>query len=97
MASQLIDLSTDLEDFVKEAVASGRFANVNEVYNAALTSFRKEISDNTATTEQALIDVIDKGLEDLESGRSTKFESKADFIEWSDNILVDARKKTSVS
>ena len=91
MATQVIDLPADLENFVKEAVTSGRFTSANDVYLAALSSFREEFAD-FAFTERDLIDALNEGLDDLDAGRSKKFVSEEDFIQWSDSVLADIRK-----
>lgn len=96
MAAQVIDLPADLETFVKEAVSSGRFASANEVYCAALSSLRDKAAD-IPHGEDDLIEAINKGLDDLDAGRSTKFANNTAFIEWSDGVLTDIRKEKAAS
>lgn len=94
MSTQVINLPADLENFVKEAVTSGRFTSVDEVYRAALSSFRDETADKHYT-EQDLIKAINEGIACFEGGRYIEFFNEGEFMDWSEGILVNILNEES--
>ncbi|MEM7673806.1 MAG: type II toxin-antitoxin system ParD family antitoxin [Verrucomicrobiota bacterium] len=88
MATQVIDLPPDLEQYVQEAVASGRFGSPSDVYRAALSLLR-DVPPNAIHNDQELIDAINQGLDSASSGQGTRFSSEQEFLSWSEGVFED--------
>ena len=56
-----VDLTSELDSFVSSQVESGRFENVNEVFQAALHTLKRDEREDQAKLE-ALRAAIDEGL-----------------------------------
>lgn len=75
MPTQNVNLTPELEGFVKAEVATGHFNNASEVHRAALSALKQRTLERELRLERLKIDVR-KGLNDLEEGRSKKIESR---------------------
>jgi len=79
-----IIISSALENFVKETVATGLYNNESEVVNEALRLLQVK-----EKKRKALFEALDKGFEDLEAGRYTTYTP-----ELLDNMADDAIAKS---
>lgn len=68
MPTQNVNLTPELEKFVRAQVASGRFTSASEVHRAALAAMAREEEERTLRLAR-LRGEIALGLDDLESGR----------------------------
>ena len=76
MPTQNVNLTAELESFVKEQVQSGYFNNASEVHRAALASMRKAEEERQLKMERLKIEV-QKGLNSLDAGDT--LESNSDI------------------
>lgn len=86
-----VNLTPELEQFVKSQVSSGQFNNASEVDRAALAKMAQRVEERNAVLEY-LRKEIDVGLNDLEAGRVTHFEDHDAFTSFLDdefNNLVE--------
>lgn len=89
MPTQNVNLTTELERFVKAQVASGRFQSVSEVHRAALSEmFRQEEERHLRLNH--LRHEIAKGVDDMEAGRFQIFESESTLGAFMDGLLDEA-------
>jgi antitoxin ParD1/3/4 len=84
MSAISIALPSELEDFVSEAVASGRYAGPNDLVTAALFSFRDQSDLERIKLERLRRDIA-VGIEQIEAG---------DCEEWNVESFL-ARMKTA--
>lgn len=75
MATQNISMTDELAAFVTEQVKTGNFASVSEVYREALRGFRDRVNERKLHM-QKLEQELQKGINDLEAGRSIKIETE---------------------
>ena len=74
MPTRNVVITDHQASFVEVMVASGRYQNVSEVLREGLRLV-EERETRHATQSQALQDAIQVGIEDIEKGRFTTFES----------------------
>jgi antitoxin ParD1/3/4 len=86
MPTSNVNLTTELEKFVKTQVSSGQFNNASEVHRAALAAMYQKKEEREIYLAR-LRDEIGLGLNDLETGRSTEFTSHQAFDGYLDSIL----------
>lgn len=67
MPTQNVNLTTELELFVKEQVRGGNFNNASEVHRAALASMRRNEEERQARLAR-LRGEIQKGIESIDAG-----------------------------
>ncbi len=68
MPTQNVNLTPELEAFVKAQVASGRFNNASEVHRAAIAEMAREEEERNLRLER-LRKAIQLGADDLDRGR----------------------------
>lgn len=73
MPTQTVNLTPELDRFVKEEVASGHFNNASEVHRAALAEMAREKEERELRLAR-LRGEIQRGIEDVEAGRVQKLE-----------------------
>ncbi len=83
--TQNISMTDELAAFVSEQVKSGDFSSVSEVYREALRGFRDRVQERKIYMEQLKTE-LQKGIDDLESGRSTKIETEEAHQAFFENI-----------
>jgi len=81
-----IILSSALENFVKETVASGLYNNESEVVNEALRLLQVKEKKRIA-----LFEALDKGFEDLEAGRYTTYTPEL-LDNMADDVIAKSKK-----
>lgn len=91
MPTSNVNLTTELEQFVKTQVSSGQFNNASEVHRAALAAMAQQREERQILLDR-LRHEVDLGLNDLEAGRFTEFASHLALDSHLDSILnrVDA-------
>ena len=67
MPTQNVNLTAELESFVKDQVNSGFFNNASEVHRAALTAMCKSEEERKAKIERLGVE-IKKGMDSLSDG-----------------------------
>lgn len=75
MPTQNVNLTPELEVFVKSQVASGYFNNASEVHRAALSALARAEEERELRLE-ALRGEIQFGRNDMETGRYTEISSE---------------------
>lgn len=68
MPTQNVNLTQELESFVKKQIAEGTYQSASEVHRAALTSMARQEEQRRLQLEKLRIEV-QKGLDDFEAGR----------------------------
>lgn len=87
MPTQNVNLTSELDTFVKSQVESGDFNNASEVHRAALSAMRKNEEERKLRLDR-LRSEIQKGISDVENGRATVIENSDDLK----ILLRDSRK-----
>jgi antitoxin ParD1/3/4 len=81
MPTQNVNLTSELEVFVKSQVASGYFNNASEVHRAALSAMAKSEEEREVRLAR-LREEIKIGVDDLEAGRYRTISSDEDGREF---------------
>jgi len=81
-----ITLSSALENFVKETVATGLYNNESEVVNEALRLLQVK-----EKKRKALFEALDKGFEDLEADRYTTYTPEL-LDNMADDVISKSKK-----
>ncbi len=96
MPTQNVNLTPELDSFVKSQVASGYFNNASEVHRAALAAMAREEEERELRL-QRLREEIQKGIDDLDAGRytsvTTEEEHRALFKELREKSIQRAKRK----
>lgn len=82
-----VNLTPELEQFVKSQVTSGHFNNASEVHRAALSAMAQCRQEREIHLER-LRREVNLGLNDLEAGRSSEFDSH-DALDAHLNSILD--------
>ena len=92
MPTSNVNLTSELEQFVKTQVSSGQFNSASEVHCAALAAMSHQKEEREIYLGR-LRDEIDLGLNDLETGRCAEFASHQALEMHLDSVLekLDAR------
>ena len=75
MPTQNVNLTPELDQFVKDEVASGHFNNASEVHRAALAEMARGKEERELRLAR-LRGEIQRGLEDVEAGRVRQVEGR---------------------
>jgi len=86
MPTQNVNLTPELEQFVKTQVASGYYNNSSEVHRAALSAMARQ-NEERELRLQKLRQEIQTGLDDLEAGRFTSHSSHEEIDAHLDRVL----------
>ena len=78
MPTQNVNLTSELDRFVKDEVASGHFNNASEVHRAALSAMAREREERAVRLER-LRNEIQKGLDSSKAGRSVEIHGPAEL------------------
>ena len=81
MPTQNVNLTAELEGFVKSQVESGYFNNASEVHRAALAAMAKAEEERRVRLER-LRQEIQVGIDDLEAGRYRTISSEEESREF---------------
>jgi len=81
-----IIISSALENFVKETVATGLYNNESEVVNEALRLLQVK-----EKKRKALFEALDKGFEDLEADRYTTYTPEL-LDNMADDVISKSKK-----
>jgi antitoxin ParD1/3/4 len=92
MPTQNVDLTSELEGFVKSEVATGHFNNASEVHRAALAELKEKRLERELRLERLRIDV-QKGLDDLEGGRSQEIRNREELSSMMDGCFERAMER----
>jgi antitoxin ParD1/3/4 len=68
MRSEQVNLPEHEAEFIREAIASGRFANASEVVRAGLQLLEAREAENAEKLERLRAE-LQKGMDDIENGR----------------------------
>jgi antitoxin ParD1/3/4 len=85
MPTQNVNLTPELDEFVKTQVSSGYYNNASEVHRAALANLARLEEERQLRLEQ-LKQEIAIGLKDLDEGRFTEFASHDDLDKHLDTL-----------
>lgn len=86
MPTQNVNLTPVLDAFVKAQVSLGHFNNASEVHRAALAAMARQEEERQLRLEQ-LRREIQRGIDDVEAGRSAKIASAGDLGAMLDGCL----------
>jgi antitoxin ParD1/3/4 len=86
MPTSNVNLTPELEQFVKSQVSSGQFNNASEVHRAALAKMAQRIEERDAVLGY-LRKEINVGLNDLEAGRVKHFDDHAALASHLDSVF----------
>jgi antitoxin ParD1/3/4 len=92
MPTQNVNLTPELEAFVKRQVATGHFNNASEVHRAALSAMAQHEEER-----QLRLDLLRRelqlGVDDLDSGRFTETSTLAGLKKMISGIKDEASRK----
>jgi antitoxin ParD1/3/4 len=86
MPTSNVNLTPELEQFVKSQVSAGQFNNASEVHRAALAAMAQQREEREIYLDR-LRREVDLGLNDLEVGHSSMFTSHQALDSHLDSIL----------
>ena len=92
MPTQNVNLTPELEVFVREQVENGLFNSASEVHRAALAAMAREEEERQARL-QRLRSEINVGIEDLEAGRFQTVSSKGEHEAFLEDIKTKALQR----
>lgn len=92
MPTQNVNLTAELEGFVKSEVATGNFNNASEVHRAALAEMKLRRRESELHLEKLKIDV-QKGLADLEAGKSEEIKDQKELGSMMDGCFERAMQR----
>lgn len=92
MPTQNVNLTPELEAFVKDQVASGHFNNASEVHRAALSAMAREEEERQLRLARLRTE-IQKGLEDVEAGRVVELEDDSALNDFMEDRLQKSRDR----
>ncbi|MCB1097742.1 MAG: type II toxin-antitoxin system ParD family antitoxin [Verrucomicrobiae bacterium] len=92
MPTQNVNLTPELDLFVKHQVESGFFNNASEVHRAALAAMARDEEERQARLER-LRNEIGLGIEDLEAGRYRSISSEGDHQAFLTEIKAKAMQR----
>ncbi len=81
MPTQNVNLTPELEGFVKSQVASGYFNNASEVHRAALSALARAEEERNLRLE-ALRGEIQLGQDDMDAGRYTEISTEKEHADY---------------
>ena len=87
-----VSLTPELEAFVHDKVASGRYTSASEVVRESLRLLEDEDRAKGRRLE-ALKMELQKGLDDLKSGRYTSLESEDDYVNLASEIKAEGLRR----
>jgi antitoxin ParD1/3/4 len=96
MPTQNVNLTPVLEDFVKTQVALGHFNNASEVHRAALAAMARREEGRQLHLE-LLRREIQRGIDDVEAGRSARIASAKGLAAMLDGCLEKAVQRLELA
>lgn len=87
-----VSLTPELEAFVHEKVASGRYTSASEVVRESLRLLEDEDRAKGRRLE-ALKMEVQKGLDDIEAGRFVSLENEEDFTRLASEIKAEGLRR----
>jgi antitoxin ParD1/3/4 len=96
MPTRNVNLTEHFDTFVNTQIASGQFSNASEVVRAGLRLLEQQKLEHQHTLAR-LREVIDEGIADLESGRSTHLGNRREVKAFLDQIGEEVSEKTKQS
>ena len=95
MPTQNVNLTPELEQFVKSQIKGGYFKNVSEVHRAALAEMARQQEERELKLE-LLRKEIQTGINDSEAGHYTSFDSHEALEQHLNDIANEALTKDAV-
>ena len=89
MPTQNVNLTPELDQFVKDEVSNGEFNNASEVHRAALDALAKRKEERELRLER-LRQEIQKGIDDVEAGRVVRITSESELDAMMDDCFDKA-------
>lgn len=89
MTIQNIALTNQQAAFIEQLINSGEYENANEVLAKGLHLLEEERAEQAAKLE-ALRAEVQKGIDDIEAGRYTTFESPEALGAYLDSVAAEA-------
>lgn len=93
MPTQNVNLTPELNEFVKKKVESGDFNNASEVHRAALVTMRKQEEERQARIA-FLRGEIQNGIDDINDGNFTEIEGSDDLQDLMEQCAEAALQKS---
>ncbi len=90
MPTQNVNLTSELESFVRRQVDSGLFNNASEVHRAALAGMARREEERKAKLECLKVEA-EKGWQEIEAGRCSVIESEDGLKQMMENSLNRAK------
>ena len=85
-----VELTEELDAFVKERIAAGDFPDANEVVRAGLELLENQIGQSRAYRER-LVELAMVGVRELDAGKGIELKSREELREFIRQIGVDAK------
>lgn len=92
MPTQNVNLTHELDAFVKHQVNSGDYNNASEVHRAALSAMKKQEEERQLKFELLRLE-IQKGVNDIEGGRYTTVNDSEGIERLLENCKNQARSQ----
>lgn len=96
MPTQNVNLTSELEGFVKSQVEGGFFNNASEVHRAALSGMARREEERQARIERLKAEA-ERGWQEIEAGRCEVIESAEDLEKMMDDSLGRVRQRLEQS
>lgn len=96
MPTQNVNLTSELESFVKSQVDSGLFNNASEVHRAALAGMARREEERTAKLECLKVEA-EKGWQEIEAGHYEVIESAESLDAMMNDSLARAMQRLEQS
>jgi len=87
-----VSLTPELEAFVHDKVASGRYTSASEVVRASLRLLEDE-DRSTGRRLEALKMEVQTGLDDLKAGRFVSLETEEDYAKLASEIKAEGLRR----
>ncbi len=94
MPTQYVNLTPELDGFVKGQVASCSYNNASEVHRAALTALARDEEERQLRLDD-LRENLAKGVNELEAGRFASIGDEADHESYFSGLRAEAVKQAS--
>jgi antitoxin ParD1/3/4 len=92
MPTRNVSLTVHLDEFVEKLVRSGRFSNPSEVVSEGLRLLEQREAEEKARVKW-LRNAIQEGIDDIEAGRFTTLNSKAEINAFVHEIFEEVRRE----
>jgi len=92
MPTQNVNLTNELEGFVKSQITSGYFNNASEVHRAALSSMARQEEERKLRLEY-LRQEIQLGIDEADAGKTVEIKGKEDMRDMLDGCYESVMQR----